>query len=320
MRSHYYRRILSAYLPGRTSQLTFWHDHPRAAREITPSHLGEYYMPFIDKAHYPHLDICGIPRLNYRGKIGWQYNPIAIAQYGLGRHTLFLRFGDQESRDRFLIVAGWLVRNLERTSSGTYVWNHHFNWEYRSPLQAPWSSGLAQGQGISLLVRAYRETRDDYYLEAARRALLALSTPTEAGGMLTEAGGHLWIEEYIVDPPTHILNGCLWASWGLYDYWLATGDRNAFDLFKAVSRSAAERLPAFDTGFWSLYEQSGTRMKMLASPFYHRLHIAQLEVMHQLTGDASFQSFALLWSRYQSNAVKRGYAFVHKCAFKILYY
>ena len=161
MRSHYYRRVFSAYMMGGTSQLNFWHDRPQATRNISLSELGEYYMPFIAKANYPHLDICGIPKLNYRGKIGWQYNPIAIAQHGLGHHTLFRRTGRHENRDRFLIAAGWLIRNLERNQAGLYVWNHHFDWEYRSRLKAPWCSGLAQGQGISLLVRAYLETRDE---------------------------------------------------------------------------------------------------------------------------------------------------------------
>ena len=232
MRSHYYRRIFSAYMMGGASQLNFWHDQPQATRNISPSELGEYYMPFIAKANYPHVDVCGIPKLNYRGTIGWQYNPIAVAQHGLGHHTLFRRTGRHENRDRFLIAAGWLIRNLERNQAGLYVWNHHFDWEYRSRLKAPWCSGLAQGQGISLLVRAYRETRDEYYLEAAQRAFLALSAPVESGGMLAGTGQRVWIEEYIVDPPTHILNGCLWASWGLYDYWLATGDQRALALFR----------------------------------------------------------------------------------------
>lgn len=320
MRSHYYRRIASAYIRGGPSQLTFWHDRPTAARLTSVGAIGEYYMPFLAKGNYPHLDVCGIPRINYRGKIGWQYNPIAVAQYGLGNHTLYRRSGKQEHRDRFLIAAGWMVRNLERNAAGLHVWHHHFDWEYRSPLKAPWYSGLAQGQGISLLVRAFHETKDDYYLTAAHRALQSLRVPTSLGGALSESRAGIWIEEYIVNPPTHILNGCLWASWGLYDYWLATGDASVRGLFTAVASSVAARLPEFDTGFWSLYEHSGLRMRMLASPFYHSLHIVQLHLMAKLTSNPAFDNFAHKWSRYQRNGMKRGYAFLHKCAFKLFYY
>ncbi|HLH08207.1 MAG TPA: D-glucuronyl C5-epimerase family protein [Terriglobales bacterium] len=319
-RSQYYRRIFSAYLTRGASHVSFWHDRPYPSSESSATALGEYYMPFTSKANYPHLDACGIPRLNYRGSIGWQYNPIAIAQFGLGNHTLFCRTGNQQYRDRFLIAASWMVRNLEKNDFGLHVWHHHFDWDYRSPLKAPWYSGLAQGQGISLLVRAFHETRDDYYLRAARHAFISLCTPVDGGGVLLQNGEHVWLEEYIVHPPTHILNGCMWANWGVYDYWLTTGDEGARQLFSAVARSLALQLPAFDTGFWSLYEQCGKRMSMLASPFYHRLHIAQLEIMHRLTSDCIFQEFAHRWRTYQRSAVKRSFALLHKSTFKLFYY
>ena len=41
-------------------------------------------MTFYNKANYTaNLDNNGIPMLNYQGKIGLQYNPIAIAQWGI---------------------------------------------------------------------------------------------------------------------------------------------------------------------------------------------------------------------------------------------
>ena len=38
---------------------------------------------------------------------------------------------------------------------------HHFDFEYRDTLKSPWYSGLAQGQGLSVLVRAYIETDNE---------------------------------------------------------------------------------------------------------------------------------------------------------------
>src|ERR1700733_4209128 len=83
-RVNYYRRISSAYLLPGKSQLTFWHDHPRINPAAAAGELGQYYMPFSEKADYigPY-DPSGIPLLNYHGNIGLQYNPIAIAQWGL---------------------------------------------------------------------------------------------------------------------------------------------------------------------------------------------------------------------------------------------
>ena len=321
-RIHYYRRIVSAYLLPGTSHLTFWHETPEANPRALPGQLGEYYMTFAGKADYAGpRDSAGIPLLDYRGRIGLQYNPIAIAQYGLGNCNLYRRIGEASRRARFLGAADWLHSNLEQNAHGVWVWNHRFDWEYRDLLKSPWYSGLAQGQGISLLVRAHAETANTLYLESARKAFSSFLRSVDSGGvMFSGEKGRQWIEEYVVTPPTHILNGCIWASWGIYDYFLATGDSRANELFQTVAQTLAEDLGKYDLGFWSLYERSGTRLKMVASPFYHRLHIVQLRVMHRLTGNETFNLYADRWERYARSGVRRALALCYKSAFKLCYY
>jgi heparosan-N-sulfate-glucuronate 5-epimerase len=331
---HYYRRIFSAYLLGGKSHLTFWHETPAENPNATPQELGEYYMPFAEKADYQGLyDASGIPLLDYHGKIGVQYNPIAIAQYGLGNYNLFRRSGDPVRRQKFFLAADWLRSHLETNSRGLAVWNHHFDWEYRDTLKAPWYSALAQGQGISVLVRAHKEARahnedrafkeleDTRYLDAAQRALASFHTPVEEGGVVfTDERGDMWFEEYIVSPPTHILNGFIWASWGVYDYFLAKRDNSAQDLFSRAVQTLLHNLNRYDLGFWSLYELAGTRLPMVASAFYHQLHIVQLRVMHRLTGENEFARVADRWENYARSGSNRTRALCYKSAFKLCYY
>jgi hypothetical protein len=143
---------------------------------------------------------------------------------------------------------------------------------------------------------------------------------SEGGVIFTDEAGHRWIEEYIVDPPTHILNGFMWASWGVYDLALATRDVAVRKVWEDSITTLKENLKLFDAGYWSLYEQSGTRLKMMASPFYHRLHIVQLRVMAKLTGEPIFAEFADRWSLYQQSRMKRSRALVYKSVFKLCYY
>ena len=318
----YYRRIMSAYLLGGSSHLTFWHETPEENLSATASELGEYCMTFSGKADYPGpYDSAGIPLLDYHGKIGLQYNPIAIAQYGLGNYNLFSRDADAARRRKFFLVADWLSSHLEKNPFGLSVWNHHFDWEYRDTLHHPWYSALAQGQGISVLVRAHRESGDRCYLEAAQRAFACFLKPVAEGGVVfTDDHGDLWFEEYIVSPPTHILNGFIWASWGVYDYFLATQDWSAKDLFARAVQTLLRNLDRYDLGFWSLYEQSGTRLPMVASPFYHQLHIVQLRVMQRLTGEDKFSHVADRWEGYGRSRSKRTRALCYKSAFKLCYY
>ena len=337
-RWHYYRRIFPAYLGSGRSQLTFWHETPErqstrisrrwSDRRPRPSRgrLGEYYMLFREKADYAgHYDAAGIPLLDYHGVIGLQYNPIAIAQWGLANYNLFCETGDETRWQKTLHAADWLTTNLEQNAHGIWVWNHHFDWEYRDTLKAPWYSGLAQGQGVSLLLRAHARSPEQKYQRAADRAFVALTRPIAEGGVLFEDRSekgetNLWIEEYLVDPPTHILNGFMWALWGVFDFWLARADVSAKEIFDRGVETLIHNLGRFDTGYWSLYEQSGTRLKMLASPFYHQLHVVQLRVMAKLTGDVRLASAAERWEGYARRRGNRTRALVEKSVFKLLHY
>jgi heparosan-N-sulfate-glucuronate 5-epimerase len=321
-RVQYYRRIASAYFAPGGTHLSFWHETPSLNPRASIEQLGAYYMRFSEKADYagPH-DSAGIPLLDYRGQIGRQYNPIAIAQWGLGNYNLFTETCDRSRKLKFLAASDWLYDNLQSNAYGLKVWNHHFDWEYRSTLRSPWYSGLAQGQGISLLLRAHRETANRKYLDAVHLALAAFHASTGQGGVtFTDQHGDIWFEEYIVDPPTHILNGFIWALWGIYDHWLATREDSSRNLYERATNTLLRNLHAYDFGFWSLYEQSGTRLSMIASPFYHRLHIVQLRVMHSITGKEEFKSVADRWERYSLSRVRRTRALFYKSAFKLCYY
>lgn len=321
-RLRYWRRVASAYLGGRASHLTFWHGTPEVNEAADPAVLDQYWQKFHVKADYPGpFDGAGIPLLDYHGHVGLQHNPIAIAQYGLGNYNLWRDGGEPERRARFLSVADWLVETLVRNEAGLAVWRHPFRWEYQTLLPEGWYSALSQGQGISLLVRAHAVTAEARYLEAAQAAFETFFHEMEDGGVVhTDGRGYVWFEEVIVHPPTHILNGMLWASWGMYDLWLHTGDVRAKERWESAVRTLADNLDAFDVGYWSLYDEAGTPLPNAASRFYHALHVVQLRVMDRLSGEPRFAEVAARWDAFQGSGVRRRAATAHKALFKILYY
>ncbi|MBU1694029.1 MAG: D-glucuronyl C5-epimerase family protein [Verrucomicrobia bacterium] len=314
--SSYYRRVLAAYLGRGRSHLSFWHEKPAVNERAFEKDSIEYYMTFAEKARYAGpFDDQGIPQLDYRGAIGRRYNPIAIAQYGLACFNYW-------KHAEFLNCADWLVRNLKPNSHGVPVWMHEFDWEYFRTLRAPWYSGLAQGQGVSLLLRAHRATEDTKYMNAAQEAFASLLKPVEDGGvLLMDPSGHGWIEEYITEPPTHILNGFLWALWGVWD-WLRFVETKgpARELWEKSLATLEQNLPRFDAGYWSLYDLAPVGRKNVASLFYHRLHIVQLDVMYRLSGREVFRAFRDRWQGYADSAFKRHRAWLAKVMFKLTYY
>ena len=157
-RLEYLARILQVYGRPASGPLSFWHEQPEF-NPATRSDTRQYFMRFRGKADYTGpFDADGIPLLDYRGNIGRQYNPIAIAQYGLARFNRWCDAGDDGDRTAWLSVSRWLTSTLQPNAHGVPVWPHHFDWPYRSVLKAPWYSGLAQGNGVSMLVRAAAET------------------------------------------------------------------------------------------------------------------------------------------------------------------
>ena len=279
-------------------------------------------MPFHYKAEYNgDYDDRGIPMLNYHGDIGLQYNPIAISQWGLGNYNLWLDSKNKQRYNNFIKSADWLVDNLEKNNFGVNVWTHKFNWVYKENLIDPWYSGLAQGQGLSVLVRAFKETNNSKYLEISEYIYDSfLKNINEGGVTAIDNNKNLWIEEYIVSKPTHILNGFVWGLWGIYDYWLLTKNNDIKAMFDKYVKTLEANIDRYDIGYWSLYELSGLKIRMRASLFYHRLHIVQLKILYKMTNKEKFKNISVKWDGYLDSKINIYRSTAMKALFKILYY
>lgn len=312
-------RIFDAYVLKKESHLNFWHGTLEINHYATYDRLGPYYQRFRYKAKYKGpRDENGIPLLDYRGKIGRQYNPIAISQYGLGHYNLCME-GKKESCKEFLKMAEFLLKTLEKNEKQKYIWYHHFDWDYHGKVLSPWYSGLAQGNGISLLLRAYLVTEDKKYLKSAELAAESMFTPIEDGGCTNiDSKGYKWIEEVIRHPPTHILNGFMWALFGVFDFYLLTKSEYYKNIFKDYVNTLKDNLYIFDAKFWSYYDASSD--KMLASSFYHRLHIVQLRILFRMTRLNIFKVYAEKWYGYAQNELNTIIALFYKTGFKLLKY
>lgn len=323
MRINYYKRIFSAYIFSRNSNLSFWHTPLEINHIKDYGKLGRYYMNFAEKTKFPGpFDTDGIPMLDYKGNVGVQYNPNAVAQYALGFYDLFLDTGNQKHKEVFLKQADWFLRSIRVIENGIGLWEYNFDFEYHKGLKAPWQSALAQGQGISVVARAYLLTKDDRYLEAADKAFRSFEYQIGQPGGVTyvDDEGYTWFEELIFIPPTHVLNGFIWASWGVYDYYLLTKNQEALRLFNESARTLEDNISKYDLGFWSVYHLHRTRLKEIVSPYYQKLHVIQLNVMYHLTNKKVFKEYANKWENCYSKWYCRYLAICWKVLFKLLYY
>ncbi|MCK4273140.1 hypothetical protein KAX22_10825 [bacterium] len=270
-------------------------------KNFHPQKLGGYYNDFSEKA------------LQYRTNsqdVLFTTNPVNIAQACLGFHELWLTTARREDLERSIQLADWLVANQKDGR-----WEFRFGWYYG--LRPPWISAMAQGEGISALLRLHLATGDDRYLSAARAALDPFQKEIGRGGVAISVGEEqVFFEEYPSDPPSHVLNGFVFALWGLYDYALYLKDPEADRLFQAGVHTLATWLPGYDLGYWSSYDLFPFQVRFVAHPFYHQLHIAQLEVMFQLTGRLPFRETAERWEGYRKRWSCRWRRAAHAALFK----
>lgn len=230
------------------------------------------------------------------------YFPIEIFQYGLGAYDLYLLNNDKEMLVKVKASADWAVDNQQK--DGSWV-----TFTYENP-DHPYSS-MAQGEGISLLLRAYLGLNDKKYLSAVKKGIEFMLLPLEQGGTTKYEGNDVYLYECTEDPL--ILNGWIFSLWGIIDYCKYFDDCDIQDVLNKTLSTLERRLPDFDIGYWSMYED-GMR---ICSPFYHKLHIAQLNVMYDLTGKQIYKDYADRFLSYQNNGINRKRAFIKKAMQKV---
>lgn len=229
--------------------------------------------------------------------------PITIFQYGLGAYDLYLLNHKKLYLNKFKTCVDWTLNNQLENGS----WNAFF---FIYP-DAPYSA-MAQGEGASLLIRAYREFGDVKYLAAAEKAINFMILPVEEGGTARYSGREITFLEYTNRPI--VLNGWIFSLFGLYDYLIINDDTKIRDIFDRSIKTLCSNLSDFDAGYWSKYDNS----KMIASLFYHNLHIAQLRIIYEITGESIYKEYYEKWSKYAGKFINRNKAFIVKAIQKIM--
>lgn len=243
---------------------------------------------------------------------------VALAQWGLGCYERYLWGEGPEWLGTAVAAADQMLADQERGGPLSGGWAHRFSLGHTYRLDPPWLSGMAQGEGASLLVRAWRETGRDEFADAALKALESMRVLSEHGGVRAELDGGFFCEEYPTTPPSYVLNGGIFGLWGCYDVAQALGDEDARALFDEGVATLAESLWRYDTGRWSRYDLFPHPVANIASSAYHRLHITQLRAMDQVASHPTFAQTASKWEGYAESRAANADAFVRKTTFRVL--
>lgn len=283
--------------------------HEPVGSHIEPGAVHGYYVDLTVKTREPRWSA----RWPAFGTFPW----VAVCQTGLGSFERHVAGEGEEwlvfARD----VGDRLLASLAAGGRLDGALVHTFDFPHTFPLRAPWVSAMAQGQAVSLFVRLARATGDERYAAAARRALGPLFVPSGEGGVHALIDGRPWPEEYPTQPPSCVLNGGIFAFWGLHDAAVGLDDGRAREAWEQGVETLAATIGRWDTGSWSRYDLFPHRVANVSSLAYHALHISQLRATDLIAPRRELRSAAERFERYAASRRAVAGAFARKALFRL---
>jgi hypothetical protein len=270
---------LSRFKSELIGKTDYWHTTMNSRNYSLHGEIDKYYVDISEKGKYPFKTQNNIPivKINEQDLI----LPVTVLNYGLGLIDLF---SDNNTDLSYKIksVSNWLIEN--QTQNGfwsTPIKDATYN------LSENWLSGMVQGLAISFFIRGtYHKILS--YDEIKNSLDLALKTMLSDKIVNHSVNGEI-IEEY-GGTKTNVLNGFIFAIYGLADYGKFTGD---FSFFHRFEKSLYNILPVYDYYSWSYYDSK----KLIASRFYHELHIEMLRSMYFFTRKEKYNEYYRKWEK-----------------------
>jgi len=198
---------------------------------------------------------------------------VGCCHTAFGFHKKYFELGDELYLQGFTNNVNWLTENM----NDEYYFSYEFDWLHADSIfvEAGWISSMAQGEALAVYCMAYDLLGDQKYLKAADNIFTTLYTNTISHWCIDiDENNYYWQEELPNADHCHILNGFLFGTWGLWDYYSLTGNDLALSLFEASIQSIID-----NHQIWDCEGVDGSRYclhREHSDPNYHPIHLEQL--------------------------------------------
>ncbi|MFI1013001.1 D-glucuronyl C5-epimerase family protein [Streptomyces sp. NPDC020965] len=263
-----------------------WRDRPTRWENVTPNTENTY------------LDAQGVIMYRPKRTAPGYDQPVTQAQFGLGciasyrtervasRKALFLKRAKAQAK-----------RLIDKRVEARGAWYFPYPFDFKHAkhsgvdYKAPWYSGMAQGEAISLFIQlaqleAITAAERRQYLAAADGAFASLLRADDGKpwSVNKDKNGYLWIQEYpgrVAGTGDYTFNGMIFAMFGIWDYFQATGNPLAEKLFDGSVTTIRDHFPRLRNSRWISYYCHTHR---IPTPSYHQHHINLMRQLHWQTG------------------------------------
>lgn len=250
--------------------------------------------PYADPGLY---DATGVRMFRFAGTEQIWNHPVGQAQWGLKNLTTYAITGDEFYLTRAIKQA---QRNLDRKVVSRGAWWYPYDFDAARcadapPMVAPWYSAMAQGELLALFVRLHEITGDAKWREAADRTYDSLMLPPDdvaPWASWVDENGYRWLEEYPQPTKTgeRVMNGHIFAIYGVYDYWRLTGSDDVAEVLDGSATTVRHYLPTrIRLTNWASKYSLGCQHPHMG---YHQVHIGQALKLYEITHDGVFADLA----------------------------
>lgn len=272
----------------------FWHGAQAPGQIYSTSELLGYFNDLTKKIDENMLIKFHVPKVTHGGKKF--LHPVTLCQVGLGAYDKYLI----SQNSKYLSISIKCVEELVLLGDDLRVPYEFVLFNQKTNFQ----SGLIYGQAISLCLRVAISTDEEIYFKKAQIYKKNMLASIQDGGCYNDRFN--LIEEY---PQTNsydvngVLNGWVSAIWSLYDFYLYTGDNIHYDEFRFEYDNLTKIIENYSIFGWSKYNLMKNKIYYfnIASPYYHREHIAQLYVLKEIGNNSkineSFEMFSQAYSK-----------------------
>ncbi|MER5193293.1 D-glucuronyl C5-epimerase family protein [Streptomyces sp. NPDC002755] len=230
-------------------------------------------------------------------------HPVGQIQFGLGCITSYRVETDPTRKAVFLKRAKaqadrLIAKRVETRGAWYFPYPFDFTHAEHSGVvyKAPWYSGMAQGEAISLFAQlaaledGLSADERALYRSAADGAFASLlrADNTNPWVVNKDKAGYLWIQEYpfkTAGTGDYTYNGMIFAMFGVWDYHQLTGNELAAQLYDGAATTIARYFALLRNPRWFSYYCQTHR---IPANTYHHHHITLWQQLNWQTNSSVF--------------------------------
>ncbi len=164
-------------------------------------------------------------------------------------------------------------------------------------LRAKWVSAISQGLALGLFSYLYLKTGEISYKSIADEIFNSYKFDIKDGGFTRYYKGSALFEEYPASTEIAVFNGAAVASLALYDYYIISGNKNAYTLFNNYIKWLEKNISRYD-----VYDPE---YNITLSAY--SLAKKRKEILLRFAGDGIFTISDIYISGYNQSKIKRLY-------------